>query len=195
MRSLSIAVALSIASPAWADSQNDCGTYPKGVATGYSDCVLQKVGEKPLWRDGLKRGVLQEVRFTFTEGHLAYTKIIHVIQRASGRASVSLQTIRRERDGEMTISMEMNRHLSRQEIETIDQLGSSSGTWEQRIGSWDGDELFVHCETLDLERVTSAGYSFASVNISCNQPKRLMPLVNFVTALVNLKPYADRKMF
>lgn len=190
-----IAIALLFAGPAAADGPSSCGTYPEAIATGYSGCVLRKAGEKPLWRGGLKRGVVQEIRFTFTEGHLAYTKIIHVIQRVNGRASISLQTIRRERDGGITTTRKKSRRLSSEEMATIDRLGSSSGTWEERIGSWDGDELFLHCETLDMERATAAGYSFASVSISCIQPKRLMPLVNFVTTLVSLKPFADRQMF
>lgn len=191
-----IAIALALAvGPAYATARDNCNTYPPEVATGYSNCVLRDAGEKPLWLAPVQRSVLQEIRFTFTEGHLAYTKIIHVTQRANGKASIHLRTLRRERDGNMVVTADKRRRLSAEEVAMIDQFGSSSGTWEHRIGSWDGGELFMHCETLDMERATSEGYSFASVNISCNQPQRLMPFVTYVTALVGLKPYADRQRF
>lgn len=191
---VAIAIAFAVGSTC-ANASDGCDTYPPEVATALSDCILRDAGEKPLWRGSLQRGILQEIRFTFTEGRLAYTKIIHVTQRANGRASIRLRMLRRERDGNITIIADKRRRLSAQEVATIDQLGSASGTWEHRVGSWDGDDLFIHCETLDMERATSEGYSFSSVSISCNQPQRLMPFVSFVTELVGLKPYADRQMF
>jgi hypothetical protein len=187
--------ALLISWSAYADAKDRCDTYPQEVDTGYSDCVLRDVGEKPLWRSVLRRGVLQEIRFTFTEGHLAYTKIIHITQRANGKARIRLQTVRRNRAGDMIVTGDRSRRLSAKDMAMIDQLGSSSGTWDHRIGSWGGDGIDLHCETLDMERATPGGYSFASVNISCNQPERLMPFVSFVTELVGLKPYKDRQMF
>jgi len=187
--------ALLIVCPARAHAGDRCGTYPEEVATGYADCILRDGGEKPLWLGGQRRGVVQEIRLTFTEGHLAYTKVIHLTQRTNGKTSIRLKTLRRARDGRVVVITGKSRRLSAQEVAMIDQLGSSSGTWEHRIGSWDGNEFFMHCETLDMERVTSDGYSFSSVNISCNQPQRLMPFVNFVAGLVGLKPYANGRMF
>ncbi|MEP6868857.1 MAG: hypothetical protein ABJA20_10105 [Novosphingobium sp.] len=185
---------LLIAAPVGAKTGNRCGTYPEGV-DAFSDCILREAGEKALWRGSLPRGVIQVIRFTFTEGHLAYTKVIDLTERANGKATIRLQTFRRERDGHRSLMEQRNHRLSTEELTTIDLLGSSSGTWEHRIGSWDGDEIFMHCETLDMERATRTTYSFASVSISCNQPKKLMPLVHFITGLVSLRPYADRQMF
>jgi len=183
-----------ISGPVAVQAEDRCGTYPEEV-TGLSDCVLRDTGEKVLWRGSLPRDVIQVIRFTFTEGHLAYTKIIDITERTNGKSAIRLRTFRRERDGHRSLTEQRSHPLSARDLKTIDQLGSSSGTWEHRIGSWDGDEIFMHCETLDMERATRSTYSFASVNISCNQPKKLMPLVEFVTGLVGIKPYADRQMF
>jgi len=185
---------LLIADPVGVKAEDRCGTYPEEV-TGFSDCVLRDTGEKPLWRGSLPRDVVQVIRFTFTEGHLAYSKIIDITERTDGKSAIRLRTFRRERDGHRSLTEQRSHALSAQDLRTIDQLGSSSGTWDHRIGSWDGDEIFMHCEMLDMERATRTTYSFASVNISCNQPKKLMPLVEFITGLVDLKPYADRQMF
>ena len=195
MRGYGIAIAASlIACSNGGRATGGCKTYPEGVPTGYSDCVLRDAGERPLWHGHLQSGVVQAVRFTFTEGHLAYTKIVDIVQRVDGKASVRLTVLRRDHD-RYVVSLRQRRLLSAHDWTMVDQLGSSSGAWEHRIASWDGNEIYIHCEMLDMERATAEGYSFASVSISCNQPQRLMPLASFVTGLVGLKPYADRQMF
>ena len=186
--------ALLIAVPVCAEADRGCGTYPEEV-DALSDCLLREVGDKPLWRGALPNGVVKVFRFTFAEGYLAYTKVIDVTERANGKANIRLRTFRRERYGPRSLVEQKSHRLSATELATIEQLGSSSGTWGERIGSWDGNEIYVHCETLDMERATRFTYSFASVNISCNQPKKLMPLVEYITGLVGLKPYADRQIF
>lgn len=163
-----------------------CNTYPPEVLAGYSDCILRDVGERPLWGGALPRGVRQEMRFTFTHGHLAETRIIHVTRHANGRASIRALTLRRNGDGMMARVATRRRKLSAQQVAMIDTLGAASGTWEHRIGSWDGGELFMHCETLDMECATPMGYSYSSVSIGCNKPEKLMPFVNFVTQLAGL---------
>jgi hypothetical protein len=186
MRS-SIAIAISlVAASTSANAEEGCDVYPPEVTLGYSDCVLRDAVEKPLWRSALERGVLQEIRFTYTEGHLAYTNIIHVTQHVDGRAILRFRSFRRQRDGRRTLIADRIRRLSANEVGMVDRLGTASGTWEHRIGSWDGDELYMHCETLDMERATSAGYRYSSVNIGCNKPEKLMPFVNFVTQLAGL---------
>lgn len=188
--------ALLLAAPASAaDGGSRCGMYPSGILTGYSDCILRQAGEKPLWRSLTPRGARQKIRFTFTEGHLAYTKVIDFEEHADGSGTIRLRTLRRNRgDGPITSSRTI-RKVTPAEVATINRLGSMSGTWDHGIGSWDGDDIFLHCETLDMERRTPDGYSFSSVNISCNQPGRLMPFVTFMAELVRLKPYADRQMY
>ncbi|MEO9130497.1 MAG: hypothetical protein ABI240_04750 [Sphingomonas sp.] len=185
-----------IAGPAVATrDSNSCGMYPDGVNTGYSGCILREAGEKPLWHRPSRRGVRQQIRLTFTEGHLAYTKLIDFEERADGSGIIRLRTLRRKSDSGSIESSRTIHHVTSAEVATINRLGSASDTWDQPIGSWDGDELFLHCETLDMERRVLDGYSFSSVNISCNQPEKLMPFVTFITGLVGLKPYADRQMF
>lgn len=183
-----------LAAPTGTSAEDKCGIYPDEVS-GISDCILRDAGDKPLWRGSLPRGTNQMIRFTFTEGHSLYTKVIDLTQWAGGKAAMRLRTFRRERNGQIVLTKQRRLAISATDMETIDKLGSSSGTWEHRIGSWDGDDIYVHCETLDMERATQTAYSYATVSISCNQPTKLMPFVSFVTGLIGLKPYADRQMF
>jgi hypothetical protein len=47
--------------------------------------------------------------------------------------------------------------------------------------------MYLHCEILEMERADTSGYRYSSVNISCNRPRKLEPLLDFVTGLVGLK--------
>jgi len=178
---------------------DDCGTYPAEVHNlvygGFSDCTLQQAGEKPLWHGLTQSGALQQIRFTFTEGHSLYTKVINFDEQADGSGTIRLRTIRHDPVKGLIVSSQKSRRVTSDEVAKIDSFGLSSGTWEHAIGTWDENEVFLHCETLDMERVTHEGYRFASVNISCNQPEKLMPFVQFITGLVDLKPFADRQMY
>ena len=179
-----------------------CGMYSSDVLAnpyaGWSDCILRQAGEKPLWHGLTGPGVRQQIRFTFTEGHGSYTRVIDLDERNDGTGTVLLRLIRHDPEEGLIVSPGRRRRITSADVAMIDQLGSSSGTWQHQMGTWDSEEpgqIFLHCETLDMERATPDGYSFSSVNISCNQPAKLMPLVQFITGLVDLKPYANGRMY
>ena len=74
----------------------------------------------------------------------------------------------------------------------LNALAAQSGVWEFDIGSWDGDELYMHCQLLEMERANRAGYNYSSVNIGCNHPAKLMPLVDEVVRLAELEALKER---
>lgn len=185
--------------PLAACENGGCGTYSSDVLdspyAGWSDCILHEAGEKPLWHGLTRTGVREQIRFTFTEGHSSYTQVIDFDGYTDGHGSIRLKTLHDEPTDGLVISGQKSRRVSPGDVAIIDRLALSSGTWEHAIGTWNGDDLYMHCETLDMERATAAGYSFSSANISCNQPEKLMPLVQFMTGLVDLKPYANGRMY
>jgi len=82
----------------------------------------------------------------------------------------------------------VRRRLSPEALAGLTALAEQSGTFDHAVGTWDQgpdgeEELFLHCQTLEMERVDAAGYRFSSVNIGCNQPQKLMPLVDEVIRL------------
>jgi hypothetical protein len=180
----------AIVKPVYQDADGHCGIYPQAVYeqtyAAYSDCTLRKVGEKPLWH-GLKNAKYrQQIRFTFTDGHGRYTRVINFVELANGKGRIELKTIIPE-SGDVIVSDARRFSVSAEDVARINELAEASGTWAFESGTWDDEEIFLHCQTLDMERVSQAGYRFSSVNISCNQPQILMPLVEHLSKLVRLK--------
>ncbi|MFN3864077.1 MAG: hypothetical protein ACK4RT_07330 [Erythrobacter sp.] len=73
----------------------------------------------------------------------------------------------------------------------LSALAQQSGTFDHAVGTWDrsaeGEEgIYLHCQTLDMERVDAGGYRLSSANIGCNRPARLMPLVDEVIRLADI---------
>ncbi|HMT44283.1 MAG TPA: hypothetical protein PKA59_06990, partial [Chakrabartia sp.] len=70
----------------------------------------------------------------------------------------------------------------------VNRLAVESGTFDFAAGSWDDmQEVYVHCQLLEMERADASGYRYSSINIGCNQPKKLMPFVEHVMALAKIK--------
>lgn len=182
------------AEPVWPEA-SECGTFPASVRRytiygGMSDCYLSRIGEKPLWRD-LAEDHVQTLRFTFVHGHALFFRSVRIdtLPDGSGRMVVDgtnrRASIRQEskRIGPHTVQ------LSGEEMAQIDRLVAQPGTFEHEIGTWDktdGDTLYMHCQTLDLERADADGYRTSSVNIGCNHPNKLMPLIEEIVRLAGL---------
>jgi hypothetical protein len=192
-------VLLLASAAAGAAESRACGTYSADVLAstyaGYSDCRLHDAGEKPLWRGLTKPRLKQQVRLVFTNGHFAYTRVINIEQRADGSGVIRLRTLRHDADVGVVVASRRTRRVTAEDFATLNQLADASGVWAHAVGSWDGDEIFMHCQTLDMERVTAEGYRFSSVNIGCNKPEKLMPLIQFVTGLIGLEPSADGRLY
>jgi hypothetical protein len=172
-----------------------CGTYPEAVyekiiSAGWSDCNLKKIGEPPLW-EKLPSGQTRVSRFVFTEGHGSFFRFITISEQPDGTGQLRVgggdrgkraRTFRRSA-------------LSSDQIARLNSLASQSSAWKFDIGSWDGDEIYMHCQLLEMEKMDAEGYRYSSVNIGCNHPTKLMPFVNEIVRLSGLKPVNDGRLF
>lgn len=182
-------VALAFANPIHAE---DCGTFPPSVEEtsggALSDCHLAAFGEMPLWK-GLPNGATQVMRFAFTDGHGLFFRAVTIVERNDGTAElVALGTARRTsiRTSERRLPA-YRRQLSPEQVARLEKLAEEAGAWEFEVGNWDGNALSIHCQTLDMERANAEGYRYSTVNISCNRPAKLMPLVDEIVSLAGLK--------
>lgn len=172
---------------------DDCGIFPEAVHEqsiygGFSDCTLAAYGEPPLW-NGVPPGAVQVMRFSFTDGHFLFFRAVTITQRADGTAElVAIGSERRSgiRTPEKRLPAR-RMQLSAEQVARLNRLAEESATWQFEVGSWDGEGLYLHCQSLDMERANAEGYRFASVNIGCNQPAKLMPLIDEIAGLAGLQ--------
>lgn len=190
---------LALACPdlASAAGQPGCGVYPSEVINqlgGLSGCNMKKAGERPLWR-GFPPSITQITRFVFTDGHSRYWIAVTVTENANGTAHMRVSGTKPRMNYRSVSTRRPTRRvrLSGDEVARINELGAQAGAWTFETGTWDGDDLYIHCQFLEMERATADMYRYSSVNISCNRPEKLMPLVNEVARLADLK--ADGLLF
>jgi hypothetical protein len=149
--------------------------------------ALEEVGEEPIWH-GLEHGLVRQTRFVFTDGHPNKTRILHIRERADGSGTLHVFSINEVPRKPKRIERRSVIKLDAASIATINRLATESGTFNFETGSWDDkDDIYVHCQTLQLERMDAGGYRYSSLNIGCNQPAKLMPLVEHVMALAGIK--------
>ena len=56
-------------------------------------------------------------------------------------------------------------NLTSDDLARLDKLAEEAGAFEFERSSWDGEGLYLHCQTLDIERANPAGYRVSVVNI------------------------------
>lgn len=182
-------LAIPATAPA-AGEDSRCGIYPKAVADlvygGFSACVMRDLGEKPLWT-GLEPKYRRQMRFAYTNGQAPGLRVIDFVELPDGSGKISLKAAKWKPGEEPAFSVDRSWRVSPADVAMLNRLGEESDAWKFEIGSWDGEDLYVDCDTLDMERIDAAGYRYSSVNISCNHPNKLMPLLEFVASLAKLK--------
>jgi len=192
-------LALLLAVPALGeDDSESCGIYPPDVPFygGWSGCDLKRLRQPALWK-GLPEGAQQVTRLTFTDGHVFFFRSVTITQFADGKGVVAVRGTSRPGPARPTMPAVVRRtiKLSTADLARIDQLAEQAGVFQFERGSWDGEELYMHCQTLDIERANAAGYRVSVVNIGCNQPKKLMPFVNEVVRLAKMKNNENGMLF
>lgn len=182
--------ALAVAAQGRAGVDRGCGIYPQNVldaAGGWVGCDLKQMGQKALWNAPLKQAKVL-MRFVFIEGHDSYFRVVSITENADGTGLLTVngktKVFRSDLPNERPPSKV---RLSVVQVARLEKLSAASGAWDFEVGSWDGDEIYVHCQFLEMERATPAAYRYSSVNIGCNQPSKLMPLVGEIAALARLK--------
>lgn len=191
------AAALALAAACWAApaaAEDNCQMLPPsvreaGVNSGYSASWMCEAGLKPLWQ-GVPDGAAQVMRFTFSSGHALFWRSVTIIQLpdGSGRMEVVGGGFERRDVRSPWVDLRpVRRRLKADDIAALTALAEQSSAFDHEVGTWHADDppgtLYLHCQTLELERVDAAGYRFSSVNIGCKRPARLMPLVDEVIRL------------
>ncbi|WP_086607355.1 hypothetical protein [Erythrobacter donghaensis] len=191
------AAALALAAACWAApaaAADDCEILPpqvreRAVYAGFSAKRMCEAGLKPLWQ-GLPDGAGQVMRFTFTSGHDLFWRSVTITARPDGSGYLEVVGggfVRRDIRSPWVDLKPKRRRLSRKSMAALNTLAEQSGTFDYEVGTWHAgdppDTLYVHCQTLELERADAAGYRFSAVNIGCKRPEKLMPLVDEVIRL------------
>lgn len=140
------------------------------------------MGEAPLW-NALPNASKQIMRFAFTEGHVSFFRSVTVTEKLDGTGDLTVGGGDREKRPRIYRRLA----LTIDQISTLNALAKEADAWKFEIGSWDGSEIYMHCQLLEMEQSNAAGYRYSSVNIGCNHPAQLMPLVNEVVRLAGLK--------
>ncbi len=190
-------IAAILGAPA-AAQDSDCNLFPPPVTqapvySGYSASRMCAAGLKPLWQ-GLPDRADRVMRFTFSSGHSLFWRSVTITRRLDGTGMLEVVGggRRNHDDRSAWIDLRPERHrLRREQVAALVALADQSGSFDYEVGTWDrgadGEtDIFLHCQTLEMEQADAAGYRFSSVNIGCNQPTRLMPLVDEVIRLADL---------
>lgn len=188
-KDLAISV-ISLAAPLGAEpASTSCGIFPPDMPFygGWAGCRLKELRQPALWK-GLPKHAAQVTRLTFTDGHEFFWRTVTITLRADGSGVLTvLGTSRATRiRPPMPDVVRRTTKLTPDDLARLDKLAEEAGVFEFERGSWDGEEMYMHCQVLDMERVNASEYRVSVVNIGCNQPTKLMPFVREVVRLAKM---------
>jgi hypothetical protein len=166
-------------SASFSQTEEECRTYPDEVhaqAFGWYDCEMKRGGELPLWKGGTDKQYVRQFRFAFKPGRQFtqpsrnFFRVIRFNERADGTGVVETVKYvgRDDRQGYRRTGAKRFA-VSEEDTRKLNALGEQSGTWGFETGSWDGDEIYLHCSILEMERIDKDGYRYSSVKL---QPTR-----------------------
>lgn len=115
------------------------------------------------------------------------TRILHFRERGDGSGTLHVFSIDHRWRKPIRIERDSTIKLDAAQLAVINRLAEQSTAFDFEAGSWDGESIYMHCQLLEMERADVSGYRYSSVNIGCNQPAKLMPLVEHVMALAKIK--------
>lgn len=180
------------------DDQPACGMLPPTTVetnyyAGFESCALKQVREQALWKGLKSDNLVQQSRFTFTDGHLRWIWTIRIDERVSGTGRIEVTRIGRANSSRfrMEVKRHWHRGISKTKMAEFNRLASEAGIWKFENGTWDqGEEgedvLYLHCITLGMENVKPEGFRYSHVNIGCNRPAKLKATLEHVLNLSNL---------
>ena len=150
---------------------------------------LVQFGEKPLWVESDDAAGRETIRFTFIPGATLlrgrHTTVIR-IETEKGKARLIARTEINDR-GKRSNREVANKSLSFAEVVKLQAFAEKAEPWKYPVGTWEKDEISIHCTELLMERRQRSSYAVSHILISCNQPDRLMPLVDYVAELAGQK--------
>jgi hypothetical protein len=154
---------------------------------------LEQLAEMPLWVNREEAHEKEVIRFLFIPG----------VGRVKGRHSTVIRIEIEDGVAHLIARAKFN-HLGRRNIRTLTnkslsnaqttklrELANQADAWKFRVGDWgehDPEAIYIHCTELIMERRLRTEYAVSHVLVSCEQPNRLMPLVNYVAELAGQRP-------
>ena len=188
-----------LAAPALGGAESEsCGIYPPDIPYygGFSGCNLKRLRQPALWQ-GLPKDAQQVTRLTFTDGHLFFFRTVAITQQSDGNGFLTVRGTSRPGPNLPSMPSVVRRkiNLTSDDLARVDKLAEEAGAFEFERSSWDGEGLYIHCQTLDIERANPAGYRVSVVNIGCNQPVKLMPFIREIVRLARMKNAANGMLF
>lgn len=149
---------------------------------------LERLAEKPLWVDNEPASKKEIIRFLFIPGvgrikGRDSTVIRIEIGDGATRLIARTQINNRRRSKVETLT---DKSLSHAQVKKLRELANQADPWKFRVGSWgehDPEAIYLHCTELIMEHRLRSEYAVSHVLVSCEQPNRLMPLVNYVAEL------------
>jgi hypothetical protein len=154
------------------------------VIADWASPILAHMDERPIWQGGASGEITY--RFFFMGNSCRVTSIRLWKSEISTRYVVKMLN-RCEESAQFEVVGD-GRIWKQDQVE-LQSLMDASDMWRFRAGNWnDPEEVYLDCTTLLMERAAASEYNFSRVEISCNQPRKLMPLVNKIVALVGLSP-------
>jgi hypothetical protein len=191
--------AVFVAAPLLGEEEPEsCGIFPPDIPFygGGSGCNLKRIGAPALWKR-LPKDATQVTRLTFTDGHIFFFRTVTISRQLDGKGYLTVRGTSRPGPARPAMPHEVSRKikLTADDLARIDRLAEEAGVFEFERGTWDGEELYMHCQTLDIERANAAGYRVSVVNIGCNQPAKLMPFVREVVRLAKMQNGANGMLF
>ncbi len=148
--------------------------------------TLKDLEERPLWTGSKAVQGKEVIRFTFIPGPMRLVgRHATVVRIEIGQDEARLLARTQANDhGEMSIRKVAKKRLTSLEVSKLHDLITQAEPWKFAVGTWEEKgRLSIHCTELIMERRQPSGYAVSQILISCTQPDRLMPLVDYVAAL------------
>ena len=177
--------------PGRSHAKRECGIYPEEAfehfrELAWSACRLKHQGQRPLWRDfaGKHKRVM---RFVFTEGRGAYYRYVYITENFDGTGEIKTGGTNRRSENRSDPIPVRRASLSAKQLAELNRLVEQAKLWEFSMEAWDDpEEIYSHCQLLEMETASGKDYRYSSVFIGCNQPTKLMPVVDEVARLGGL---------
>lgn len=149
---------------------------------------LEQLKEKPLWVDEEAAHEKEVIRFLFIPGATRIKgrdSTVIRIEIENGKARL-ITRAQFNQPGRRNVRTLADKGLSHAQVAELQELANKADPWKLRIGDWgehDPEAIYIHCTELIMERRLRSEYAVSHVLVSCEQPNRLMPLVNYVAEL------------
>lgn len=176
------------------DDQPACGMLPPEIVrdnlnAGFGSCGLEQVREQPLWKGLRSEKLVHQSRFTIAQGHLRWIWTFRIDERQNGTGRVEVTRIGRSHGSPYRMEKERHWHraINKKDMALFNRLTKEAGLWKFENSTWDdGDELCLHCDSLEMESVKPDGFRFSHATLGNNYSAKLRATLEHVLDISNL---------